>query len=193
MAGSASIAGIPAPDLPEVAFAGRSNVGKSSLINALTGRRMLARTSRTPGRTRQLNFFRLGGRLMLVDLPGIGYARASKTAIAEWTELTRDYLRGRASLRRCCLLVDARHGPKAADEEMMALLDQCAVAYQIVLTKADKATGAELARQIDACVSLARKRPAAMADMVATSAHAGTGIATLRTTLAKLASPPAMR
>ena len=192
IAGAAGIDGMPPADLPEVAFAGRSNVGKSSLINALTGRRLLARTSNTPGRTRQLNFFRLGDRLTLVDLPGFGYARASKTQIEAWTALTRDYLRGRPTLRRCSLLVDARHGPKDIDDQMMKLLDECGVAYQIVLTKCDKAAGVEVEQQVAACEALARSRPAAVPKVVATSARAGKGISELRAILAELAGPSAM-
>ncbi len=192
VAGAAAMAALPAAGLPEVAFAGRSNVGKSSLINALTGRRLLARTSHTPGRTRQLNFFRLGDRLMLVDLPGFGYARASKTLIEAWTALTRDYLRGRPTLRRCSLLVDARHGAKDSDDQMMNLLDECAVAYQIVLTKCDKAPGVVAEQQLAACAALARSRPAAVPKVVATSARTGAGIGELRAILAELAGPPAI-
>ncbi len=136
--GVAQLDGLPEITAPEVAFAGRSNVGKSSLVNALTGRRTLARTSHTPGRTREINFFLLGERLMLVDLPGYGYARASKTSIRDWTALVRGYLKGRPNLRRVCLLVDARHGFKDSDRAVMAALDEAAVSYQIVLTKIDK-------------------------------------------------------
>ena len=143
--GAARIDQLPAPDLPEIAFAGRSNVGKSSLVNALTGRRMLARTSNTPGRTQQINFFNLGGRLMLVDLPGYGYADASKAAIRAWTALVEHYLAGRASLRRACLLIDARRGITDPDRPTMALCDEAALSYQIVLTKIDAVRPAELA------------------------------------------------
>src|SRR4051794_21701376 len=132
--------------MPEVAFAGRSNVGKSSLVNALTGRRMLARTSNTPGRTRQINFFDLGGRLMLVDLPGYGYADAPKAGIKAWTSLVRHYLRSRASLRRVCLLIDSRHGVKEVDRPLMAMLDEAGVSFQVVMTKVDKAKTGEVAR-----------------------------------------------
>jgi len=178
---------VPAADLPEVAFAGRSNVGKSSLVNALTGRKTLARTSNTPGRTRLLNFFRLAERLLLVDLPGYGYARASKSDIKQWTGLTRAYLRGRPNLRRVCLLIDARHGLKSGDEAVMALLDEAAVSYQAVLTKADKASAAALAKTLEATASRLAKRPAAHPDILVTSARGGRGIAALRAALAALA------
>ena len=135
VAGADKLEVVPDATLPEIAFAGRSNVGKSSLINALTGRKTLARTSNTPGRTQQINFFRLGDRLTLVDLPGYGYARAAKTRIAAWTRLVNGYLKGRPGLRRVCLLIDARHGPKDVDREIMTMLDKAAVVYQVVLTK----------------------------------------------------------
>src|SRR5262249_55148938 len=135
VAGAAEPAMLPVEELPEIAFAGRSNVGKSSLVNALTGRRMLARTSNTPGRTRQVNCFDVGGRLRLVDLPGYGYADAPKSAIRAWTRLIRHYVRTRATLRRVFLLVDSRHGIKEIDRSLMAMLDEAGVSYQIVLTK----------------------------------------------------------
>jgi GTP-binding protein len=144
VAGAARRDQLPRETLPEVAFAGRSNVGKSSLINALTGQRTLARTSRTPGRTRQINFFDLGGQLMLVDLPGYGFSRAPKGEVRAWTALVGDYLRGRPGLRRVCLLVDSRHGPKESDREVMRLLDSAAVGFQAVLTKCDKLAAAAL-------------------------------------------------
>ena len=187
--GAANDDQLPALDLPEVAFAGRSNVGKSSLMNALTGRRNLARTSNTPGRTQQLNFFDLGGRLILADLPGYGYARASKSDISHWTALTRRYLRGRAALRRICLLVDARHGLKANDREVMDELDQAAVSYQIVLTKADKMKPGPLKRVVDGIEKEAARRAAAHPIIVVTSAAKGQGIAELRAALAALADP----
>lgn len=179
---------VPESELPEVAFAGRSNVGKSSLINALTGRKTLARTSNTPGRTRQVNFFDLGGRLMVVDLPGYGYARAPKTEIAEWTALIEDYLRGRAQLRRVCLLIDARHGPKETDRQAMALLDQSAVPYQVVLTKCDKVKKSPRQARIDGILSELSKHTAAHPDVLATSSRKGDGIPELRAHLAALAA-----
>src|SRR6516162_867786 len=146
LAAAGSLAAVPATTGAEIAFAGRSNVGKSSLVNALTGRRMLARTSHTPGRTRQINFFDLGGLLMLVDLPGYGYADASKAAIKSWNVLVRRYLQTRATLRRACLLIDSRHGIKEADRPLMRVLDESGVSYQIVLTKTDKAAAGELSK-----------------------------------------------
>ena len=152
---------LPDRGLGEIAFAGRSNVGKSSLVNALTGRKTLARTSNTPGRTQQLNFFDLGGTLVLVDLPGYGYARASRSAVKQWTGLTRDYLKGRRELLRVYLLIDARHGLKPNDLEIMEELDEAAVSYQIVLTKADKMKGNDLAATIDKTTRAAARHPAA--------------------------------
>jgi GTP-binding protein len=180
---------LPVTDLPEVAFAGRSNVGKSSLINALTGRKTLARISQAPGRTRQINFFDLGGRLILVDLPGYGYARAAKADIRRWRALTRRYLRGRPALRRVCLLIDARHGAKDSDREIMAELDQAAVSYQAVLTKADKVKPAAFAAVLDALRRELAHHPAAHPDCPPTSARSGLGIPELRAALAALAAP----
>lgn len=178
---------LPEATLTEVAFAGRSNVGKSSLLNALTGRRALARTSHTPGRTREVNFFNLGGRLMLVDLPGYGYARASKDEIARWNQLIQDYLKGRANLRRVCFLIDSRHGIKPPDRPVMDLLDAAAVNYQVVLTKVDKLKGPALEKVLAAVQAELDKRPAAHPEIVATSAGKGVGIAELRAALAMLA------
>jgi GTP-binding protein len=172
---------------PEVAFAGRSNVGKSSLLNALTGRRTLARTSAEPGRTRQLNFFDLGGRLTLVDMPGYGYARASKDIKADWQGLMFDYLRGRPSLRRVVLLLDARIEVKPSDQQVMDLLDRAAVTFQIVLTKADGVKPPALSRKLGEAEQLARRHPAAYPLRIATSSETGEGIALLRAELASLA------
>jgi GTP-binding protein len=193
--GVARLDGLPEPGLPEIAFAGRSNCGKSSLLNALTGRRSLARTSNTPGRTQQLNFFDLGEKLWLVDMPGYGYARASKTDIAAWTQTVRDYLRGRPTLRRLCMLIDGRHGIKANDEEMMAMLDAAAVSYQVVLTKVDKLSAGGLAARIDATAKALKAHPAALPDPIATSARNGDGIERLRAAIAMLAadSPDALK
>ena len=189
IAGAAEYHQMPALDLPEVAFAGRSNVGKSSLINALTGRKTLARISRTPGRTQQINFFSLGERLMLVDLPGYGYARASKSRIRDWTNLVEAYLCDRINLRRLCLLIDARHGLTASDRDMVAMLDEAAVSYQLVLTKADKAKPSPPAQVRDLCREFAG-HGAAHPDIVVTSARTGTGIDELRMALAALATVP---
>ena len=189
IAGVATFDQLPPMSLPEIAFAGRSNVGKSSLINALTGRKALARTSITPGRTQQLNFFALADRLLLVDLPGHGYASAAKREIARWTALIDAYLRGRATLARVCLLVDARHGFKDSDDALMDRLDKAAVIYQAILTKCDKLTaGALAARQVELAAALAR-RPAAHPELLATSSVSGLGIGRLRAALAALAAP----
>jgi GTP-binding protein len=187
VSGAADYAGLPRDSLPEVAFAGRSNVGKSSLINALTGRKTLARTSNTPGRTRQINFFDLGGRLMLVDLPGYGYARAPKSEIRVWTKLIEDYLKGRVGLRRLCLLIDGRHGLKPVDDELMTLLDTAAVPYRIVLTKCDKVRAAELAQHEEGVRKALAAHPAGLPDAILTSAVKGLGIEALRADLAALA------
>jgi GTP-binding protein len=184
VAGAADPAALPAETLPEIAFAGRSNVGKSSLVNALTGRRMLARTSNTPGRTRQLNFFDLGGELMLVDLPGYGYAEASKAAIERWTGLVRRYLRSRTSLRRVCLLIDARHGIKEPDRPILQMLDQAGVSYQVVLTKTDKLREAELIAAAERVAGELAAHTAAHPEIHLTSAEKQHGISGLRATLA---------
>lgn len=184
--GAASREQVPPDNLPEVCFAGRSNVGKSSLINALTSRRTLAKVSHTPGRTRQLNFFELGGRLMLADLPGYGYAKAAKQQVADWTRLVELYLVGRSPLRRALLLIDARHGPKDVDRSVMAMLDKAAVSYQAILTKADQLRPAELAERTASVASELARHAAAHPDVLATSAHTGCGMAELRATLAAL-------
>jgi GTP-binding protein len=178
---------LPPASGPEVAFAGRSNVGKSSLLNALTGRRALARVSAEPGRTRQLNFFDLGGRLILVDMPGYGYARAGKTVKQDWQGLMFDYLRGRAPLRRVMLLLDARIELKQADRAVMELLDRAAVTFQLVLTKIDGIRPAALASKQAVAVALARAHPAAHPDVLLTSSETSEGIAELRAAIAELA------
>jgi GTP-binding protein len=186
VAGAANEASLPSGGLVEVAFAGRSNVGKSSLINALTGRKALARVSHTPGRTQQINFFNLGGALMLVDLPGYGYAKASKRKIGEWSDLILRYLRGRPSLRRVLVLVDARHGLKDSDRALFDLLDEMAVNYQVVLTKADE-TPKTLAATTAAVAAELASHVAAHPEVMATSSRRGVGIPELRAALAALA------
>jgi GTP-binding protein len=178
---------LPDEGAPEVAFAGRSNVGKSSLINAITGRNKLARASTEPGRTRDLNFFHVGEQLRLVDLPGYGYAKAPKSEISRWTELTRDYLRGRSTLKRVILLIDGRHGLKPDDKDVMDALDKAAVTYQIVLTKADKVKPTEIEATAAATQLAIAKRPAAHPEVIATSAETGLGIELLRAEIAALA------
>jgi len=178
---------LPLAEGPEVAFAGRSNVGKSSLVNALTGRRALARISNQPGRTRQLNFFDLGGRLMLVDMPGYGYAQAAKSVKADWQGLMFDFLRGRPTLRRVLLLLDARIEVKPSDIAVMDLLDKAAVTYQLVLTKADDAKPAQLARKEDETARLGRRHPAAHPEVLTTSSETGAGLDALRAELAEFA------
>ena len=177
---------LPSASRPEVAFAGRSNVGKSSLVNALTGRKTLAKTSATPGRTRQLNVFDLAGLLYLVDLPGYGYAKAPKSEIAVWQGLTLDYLKGRPNLRRVLLLVDSRHGLKPPDLEVMKLLDQAAVSYQIVLTKVDKLKPSERETRVRELENGIRNRPAAYPEVLLTSASKGDGVPLLRASIAQL-------
>jgi len=187
LGGAVDDRGLPEIDIPEIAFAGRSNVGKSSLINALTGRKTLARTSNTPGRTRELNFFDLGGRLRLVDLPGYGYAKAARTDVKAWTRLILYYLQGRPNLRRACLLIDARHGIKPNDEEIMSLLDRDAVSYQIVMTKSDKLPPGPLQAQIEAVAARGAKHVACHPEVIATSGRTGLGIPELRAALASMA------
>ncbi len=185
--GAATIDGLPAPDLPEVAFAGRSNVGKSSLINGLTARRQLARASGEPGRTREVNFFLLDERLRLADLPGYGFARAGRGVTRKFQDLGRAYLRGRPNLRRVYLLIDARHGLKSTDAEALDALDRAAVSYQIVLTKADKLKPAEVAAMIAVTAKKVSRRPAAFPRVLATSAETGYGLADLRAEIAAAA------
>jgi len=180
---------LPPPSLPEIAFAGRSNVGKSSLVNALVGRKALARVSRSPGRTQQVNFFNLAGRLMLVDLPGYGFARAPLAAKEAWARLIDGYLRGRPVLRRTLLLIDARLGLKDSDRAAMAVLDGAAVTYQLVLTKIDKVAAPELAAVRAATGGEAARHPAAHPDMMAVSAQDGAGVPELRAVLAAFAVP----
>ena len=179
---------VPDSVLPEVAFAGRSNVGKSSLVNALTGRRTLARISNTPGRTQQINFFDLGGRLMLADLPGYGYAKAPRGLVEQWTRLADSYLRGRAPLRRTLLLIDGRHGLKSADRKVMTMLDAAAVSYQCVLTKCDKLTEAGLQTTVETLGGEVSRHGAAHPRILATSARGGLGIDALRAELAQVAA-----
>jgi GTP-binding protein len=183
--GAAKIDQLPGPDLPEVAFAGRSNVGKSSLINALVGRSNLARASSEPGRTREVNFFLLDGRLRLVDLPGYGFAKAARTTARQFQNLGRAYLRGRPNLKRVYLLIDARHGLKPPDLEAMTALDQAAVSYQLVLTKADKLKPAEAEAMTAKVLAAISKRPAAFPEVLATSAVKGGGMPELRIQIAQ--------
>lgn len=178
--GCAKIEQLPDPDLPEIAFAGRSNVGKSSLINALVGMKGLARASNEPGRTREVNFFDLDGKLRLVDLPGYGWAKASKGEVKRFQNLGRDYLRGRVTLKRVYLLIDSRHGLKAVDTEALDALDLAAVSYQIVLTKADKLKKGEGERMVEATLKAVSKRPAAYPEVALTSSETGLGMPELR-------------
>jgi GTP-binding protein len=187
VAGAASFASLIPASLAEIAFAGRSNVGKSSLVNALTGRRTLARTSSSPGHTRQINFFELGQRLFLVDLPGYGFAQVSRSMKETWADLASAYLRGRPTLKRVCLLIDSRHGVKEADRETMKNLDAAAVSYQLVLTKADTLKPAAVARAVAAAEAVARRHGAAHPEVLATSSQTGLGIAELRAELAAVA------
>lgn len=187
MLGVVDLAGLPDEGPPEIAFAGRSNVGKSTLLNALVNQKGLARASNTPGRTREINYFDLAGALRLVDLPGYGYARASRKDAERWMRLTREFLRGRSVLRRVCLLIDARHGLKKADEPVMDLLDEAAVNYQIVLTKTDKIKPSALEGVNVQVADAVKRRPAAHPVIRATSAQTGFGIDLLRAELAAAA------
>ena len=189
--GTGSIDSLPPQSLPEVAFVGRSNAGKSSLVNALTGRKTLARVSQTPGRTREINFFRLGERLMLVDLPGYGYAKASRSLAAEWQRLIFAYLRGRANLRRVVLLMDGRRGVMDLDRAVMDLLDSAAVSYCLSLTKIDKVPPQERAGLLSDIMAQARQHTAAYPEVFATSALKSEGLDTLKVELAALAAPRA--
>jgi GTP-binding protein len=184
--GVVAMDGLPPPDRVEVCFAGRSNVGKSSLINALTGRKALARASDTPGRTQEINYFTLGEARYLVDLPGYGFAEAPVAVVARWQALLRAYLAGRATLRRAFVLIDTRHGVLKADEEILILLDRSAVPFQAVLTKADKVSAAQRARTLARVEAALQKHPAAYPELVVTSSETGEGIATLRAIIAAL-------
>jgi GTP-binding protein len=181
---------LPDPDVPEIAFAGRSNVGKSSLLNALTNRKGLARTSNTPGRTQELNFFEVGEplHLRLVDMPGYGFAEAPKEMVKRWRHLMNDYLRGRTVLKRALVLVDSRHGLKDVDREMMRMLDDAAVSYHIVLTKADKVKPSALGSLYETTMVEAAKHPAAHPSIFTTSSETGSGIAELRTAILEAAT-----
>lgn len=186
LSAASSLASLPRPSGPEVAFAGRSNTGKSSLINALTGRHALARTSHTPGRTQELIFFTGPDRLVLVDLPGYGYAAVAKTKVNAWTRLIHDYLNGRAVLARVYVLIDARHGLKPTDDEILDLLGRAAVSHQIVLTKCDQIGEAELAERSAGVMAALSRRPAAFPGLIATSSRTGQGIGELRAAIARL-------
>ena len=177
---------LPEETVAEVAFAGRSNVGKSSLINALTGRKTIARTSNTPGRTQALNFFDLGGELRLVDMPGYGYAKVSKPVVEAWTKTLKAYLQGRVPLRRVCVLIDSRHGIKANDDGILKLLDEAAVPYQVILTKIDKIKKGELERRMKETTDRLIKHPAAHPIVIASSSEKGTGLDDIRAGLAML-------
>ena len=181
---------LPDPDVPEIAFAGRSNVGKSSLLNALTNRNGLARTSNTPGRTQELNFFDVGQpvRMRLVDMPGYGFAEAPKDLVKRWRFLVNDYLRGRAALKRALVLVDSRHGLKEVDREMMRMLDDAAVSYHLVLTKGDKVKPSALGALYETTAIEAAKHPAAHPAIFTTSSETGSGIAELRTAILEAAT-----
>jgi GTP-binding protein len=187
ISGAASVESLPPIALPEVAFAGRSNVGKSSLVNALTGRRTLARVSAKPGHTRQINFFDLASRLFLVDLPGYGFAQVSKSMKETWQDLASAYLRGRPTLKRVCLLIDSRHGVKDSDHETMKNLDRAAVSYQLILTKTDQLRQAEIPRAIKSAEAAARKHGAAHPEALPTSSETGFGIPELRAEIFRVA------
>jgi GTP-binding protein len=185
-AGADTLERLPPPTLPEIAFAGRSNVGKSSLINALLNRKALARVSHTPGRTQQLNFFLIGKKFYIVDMPGYGYAAVSKAKIKIWSRLIQDYLKGRVPLKRVFLLVDSRHGLKTTDKAVMEELDKAAVSYQIVLTKADKSSPEHLKTLETVLTETLKKHPAAFPSLILTSSHKDHGLDNLRETIAEL-------
>ena len=185
--GVVAMDGLPPADRAEVCFAGRSNVGKSTLINALTGRKALARASNTPGRTQEINFFTLSDSHYLVDLPGYGFAEAPVAVVAKWQALLKAYLSGRATLRRAFVLIDARHGAKAVDEEIMSLLDASAVTFQVVVTKADKVKEAEREKALDRTRQVLARHPAAFPELIVTSSEKGWGIPTLRSVIAQIA------
>jgi len=184
--GVAKLEQLPLTDIPEVAFAGRSNVGKSSLINALTEQKGLAKTSNTPGRTQQLNYFNIDNRLHLVDLPGYGYAQAPEKMVKQWKNLIFTYLQGRVNLKRVFLLIDSRHGVKKTDNEIMELLDKAAVTYQIVLTKIDKISAKELEKVIKTTRETISEHPAAYVNLIATSSEKGIGLDDVRAEIATL-------
>ena len=184
--GVVAMSGLPPADRLEVCFAGRSNVGKSSLINALTGRKSLARASNTPGRTQEINYFALGAERFLVDLPGYGYAEAPLPVVEKWQRLLKNYLQGRQTLRRAFVLIDTRHGVKAVDAEILTMLDKAAVTFQVVLTKADKVSRADREATIAQVQGALAKHPAAYNELVVTSSEKGDGIETLRAIIATL-------
>mgnify|MGYP001431502368 CR=1 FL=1 len=184
--GVVAMPGLPPADRLEICFAGRSNVGKSSLINALTGRKSLARTSNTPGRTQEINYFDVGGQLYLVDLPGYGFAEAPVAVVRKWQELLKSYLSGRATLRRAFVLIDLRHGIKKVDEEILTLLNRSAVTFQVVLTKSDKVSAADQERNLAQVRAALAKHPAAFPELLVTSSEKGEGIATLRAIIATM-------
>lgn len=184
--GVVAMDGMPPADRLEVCFAGRSNVGKSSLINALTGRKALARTSNTPGRTQEINFFTLGAEHYLVDVPGYGFANAPVAIVEKWQRLLKAYLSGRQSLRRVFLLIDSRHGAKPVDEEIMTLLGRSAVTFQVVLTKCDKPRGNDLEKSLKRTKEVLQKHPAAFPEIILTSSEKGDGVDTLRSVIATL-------
>jgi len=184
--GVTAMSGLPPADRVEVCFAGRSNVGKSSLINALTGRKNLARASNTPGRTQEINYFALGDSRYMVDLPGYGFAEAPVAVVRQWQALLKQYLQGRVTLRRAFVLIDTRHGVKAVDEEILGLLDKSAVAFQVVMTKADKVNRATREANIAQVMQALQKHPAAYPEIVVTSSEKGEGVETLRAIIATL-------